>query len=148
MLPTSPTPLTYSKCAIVLCWFEDCFVTIYSIDPLQKISHMPHRDDFEKWSSRLTNEQLRAIRTELQSMISSGKIHTAGWMPGSDWTGTVWQPIYEDACLCDEVHAGLCFGLFVWEAFQDHPDDWSFGRYKLGDVEIRSLTYFRIHPRE
>ena len=26
----------------------------------------------------------------------------------------------------------------------EHPEAWSFGRYKLRDVEIRGLTYFRI----
>ena len=64
---------------------------------------------------------------------------------GQDWTGTVWEPIYTDACRSDEVAAGLCFGLFVWEAFMDHPAAWSFGRYEKDGIPIQGMTYFRIH---
>ncbi len=79
-------------------------------------------------------------------MIAGDEIHTSSWMPGSDWTGTVWEPIYADACGYDDVTAGLCFGLFVWEAVRDHPDAWAFGRYEKDGIPIQGMTYFRIHP--
>ena len=120
-------------------------MALYSIDPLREITDTPHRREFDAWCSRLTEGQKRAVRTELQQMIEGGEVHTSSWMPGNDWTGTVWQPIYKDACQGDKVASGLCFGLFVWQAFQDHPEDWSFGRYRKGGTEIRGLTYFRIH---
>ena len=66
-------------------------------------------------------------------------------MPGRDWTGTVWQPIYTDACKYNKVMAALCFGVFVWEAFMTHPEDWSFKRYPTDGVLIRGMTYFRIY---
>ncbi len=81
-------------------------------------------------------------------MIETGdeRIHTSSWMPGSNWEDTVWQPIYMDACQYDEIAAGLCFGLFVWEAFLEHAEVWSFGRYEINGLPIRGLTYFRIEP--
>ena len=75
-------------------------------------------------------------------MIGGDEIHTSSWMPGSDWTGSVWEPIYTDACRIqfDPVAAGLCFGLFVWEAFMDHPAAWSFGRYEKDGTSLFSLS--------
>ena len=121
-------------------------MSLYSIEPLEEITRIPHQAEFKAWCSRLTLNQLRAIRSELQHMIAGDEIHTSGWMPGNNWTGTVWQSIYTDACHYDETAAGLCFGLFVWEAFKNHPEAWSFGRYEKDGTQIRSLTYFRIHP--
>ena len=79
-------------------------------------------------------------------MIADDKIHTSSWIPGQDWTGAVWKPIYTDASRSNEVAAGLCFGLFVWAAFMDHPAAWSFVRYEKDGIPIRSMIYFRIHP--
>lgn len=119
---------------------------LYSIDDAErKIARMPRQAEFDVWCSRLTPSQLKAIRTELQRRIAGDEVHTSSWMPGRDWTGTVWQPIYTDACQHNEVAAGLCFGLFVWEAFMKHPADWSFGRYSKDDIPILGMTNFRIH---
>ena len=123
-------------------------MALYSIDDHgrhHEITHIPHQGEFDAWRSRLTPSHLEAIRVELQRKIAGDEIHTAGWMPGSDWTGTVWEPIYTNACQCDTVAAALCFGLFVWEAAMNHPDTWSFGRYEKDGIPIRSMTYFRIH---
>ena len=122
-------------------------MALYSIDPFYQITHIPHRRKFDAWCSGLKAEQLYSIRSELRKMIEADneRIHTSSWMPGNNWENTVWQPIYTDACDFDEVNAGLCFGLFVWEAFLEHPEAWSFGRYEIDGREIRGLTYFRIH---
>ena len=120
-------------------------MALYSIDPFQRITYIPHRAEFDVWCSRLTEGQKKTIRTELREMIAGEEIHTSSWMPGNDWNGTVWQPIYTDACQYDHVASGLCFGLFVWEAFQNHCADWSFGRYEKNGIRIGGLTYFRIH---
>ena len=122
-------------------------MTLYSIDGqgrTRKITYIPHEAEFEMWRSRLTTDQIAAIHQRLHALIDRDKIHTAGWMPGNDWTGTVWEPIYKTACRGDVHASGLCFGLFVWEVMRDHPDAWSFGRYEKDGIPIRSLTYFRI----
>ena len=120
---------------------------LYSIDSGKDINHIPHKKEFEIWCSRLSKHQLKTIRAKLQGMISGDEIHTAGWMPGSNWNGTPWQPIYEKACEKDFNAAARCFGLFVWEAFLQHHETWSFGRYELNGEEIGSITYFRVDPK-
>ena len=76
-------------------------------------------------------------------MIDGGDIHTAGWMPGNDWSGTVWEPIYTEACEYDKVASGRCFGLFVWAVLREHPETWAFGRFEKDGVPIQAMTYFR-----
>ena len=123
-------------------------MALYSIDGqgrVKEVTYIPHEADFNQWRSRLSAEQIDAIHAELRGMIDGNEVHTAGWMPGNDWTDTVWQPIFTDACQRNRELSGLCFGLFVWEVFRDHPDAWSFGRYEKDGIPIESLTYFRIH---
>ena len=120
---------------------------LYSIDssgPPRKVTKIPHEDDFRTWRSRLTQEEFRAIYDNLHSRISDSEIETSSWIPGSDWTGTVFQPIYEKACLCDFKAAAKFFGLILWHVVMKHDEDWSFGRYELNNVPIEGLTYFRI----
>ena len=116
---------------------------LYSLDG-RLITQVPYREEFDLWSSRLSQDQLDSIREELQSMIEGREVCTAGWMPGNDWRGTVFQPIYEDACRGSRDQAAQCFGLLVWEAFMRHPDNWSSGRFEKDGVPIGSRTYFRI----
>ena len=119
-------------------------MALYSVDDGSYVDHIPHRADFERWRKRLTDEQFKRVRDELLGMIDGSEIHTAGWMPGNDWTGTPWEPIYTDACDYDEVASGYCFGLFVWVTLQEHPETLGFGRYQKDGVPIRSMTYFRL----
>ena len=124
-------------------------MALYSIDDHgehHEVMHIPHQAEFDAWCSQITPSHLGEIRAELQRMIAGDEIHTSSWMPGSDWTGTVWEPIYTNACQYDTVAAGLCFGLFVWEAFMGHSAAWSFGRYEKDGIPIQGMTYFRIHP--
>jgi hypothetical protein len=65
-------------------------------------------------------------------------------MPGSDWSQTVFDPIYSVACQCDEEAAGKFFGLILWVVVKDRPDVWSYGRYEKDGIPIRGLTYFRL----
>ena len=126
-------------------------MALYSIGnggQLREVTYTPHQAEFSLWRSRLTSEQIDAIHAELRDMIDGDEVHTAGWMPGHDWAGTVWEPIYTDACQSNIEASGNCFGLFVWEVMREHPDAWSFGRYERDGIPIRSLTYFRIRgPR-
>ena len=127
-------------------------MALYSINGrgrTKQITYTPHEAEFNLWRSRLTSNQVDAIRSELRNRIDGDEIHTAGWMPGNDWTGTVWEHIYTDACQYNVELSGYCFGLFVWQEIQEHPEAWSFGRYEKGGIPIDSLTYFRItRPRE
>ena len=72
-------------------------MTLYSVDSQQYVNDIPLRVEFERWRGRLSEEQYDAICAELRRMIDGSAIHTAGWMPGTDWTGTPWEPIFADA---------------------------------------------------
>jgi hypothetical protein len=92
----------------------------------------------------MSQAELKAIKAWLNARISTHDIHTSSWIPGSDWTGTVFLPIWEKACLKNVSEAAKCFGLILWEVMMERPEAWSFGRYKLNEVPIEGMTYFRI----
>ena len=117
---------------------------LYDVDRRQYIENIPHSVEYDIWRSRLTDEQVAAIRGELRSRIDGDEILTSSFIPGSDWTGTVFQPIYEHACRFDTEASALCFGLFLWVEMMEHPDVWGFGRYPVRGVEILGITYFRL----
>ena len=119
---------------------------IFSIDENRIINHIPHELDFRLWRGRLSDVEYQAIVDELNSRINGTQIQTSSWIPGSDWTGTVFEPIYTKSCLNDETESGLCFGLIVWIVMMERPEIWAFGRYKKGDIPIDGLTYFQVNP--
>ncbi len=119
---------------------------LYSVPDLRQIDHVPHPVDYRRWSQaldRIDSQACRRIHDELNRRFDGREVDTSSWIPGSDWTGTIFQPIYH-ACGEDEVTAGLFFGLLVWQVVMDREDCWSFGRYEKEGIPIRGLTYFRI----
>lgn len=116
---------------------------LYSIDSLKFITGNPHQDFFDQCRSKLTDAEYDAIVHELNQRISGDKVHTSCWMPGSDWVGTVFEPL-ERICGGDRDASGRLFGLIVWKVFQDRPDTWSFGRYEMNNLPIKGMTYFRV----
>lgn len=119
---------------------------IWDIDKDREIIDIPHRQEYAAWISRLSSEQIQDIKAEILRRIRIGgdEIATAGWLPGPDWSGTPFQPIYEYACLRNRDAAGKCFGIFVWETLMEHNDCWGFGRYEVNNVPIQSMTYFKL----
>lgn len=106
------------------------------------------RIPFERWyrgfTSRLTNAEIGAIKIKLNSLINNTEVQTAGWMPGSGWAGTVYEPIYENAARRDYKASALFFGLMVYEVFMERPERWSSGRFEKNGLPIGSRTYFCI----
>lgn len=92
---------------------------------------------------RLAPQQLLAIRSRLDAMIADGEIFTSSWMPGNDWRGTPFQPIFDDAAQGDRQTSALMFGLLVWEAFERHPDTWYTGKFEKDGIPIDGRTYFK-----
>ena len=117
---------------------------LYSADSQKYVTIIPHIKEFDFWTSRLSRQELDNIRNKLDSMIDSDEIHTAGWMPGADWTDTEFEPIYSKACQHNERLAGMCFGIFVWETMMNRDDTWGFGKYEKDNTPIESMTYFRF----
>ncbi len=108
------------------------------------ITRLPFAADFRAAMARLTAAEVQAMKDELNRKISGDEIHTAGWMPGSDWRGTPFQPLYEKGAKGNYDVAAKMFGLLVWQAFMDHPERWGSGRYEKDGRDIGSRTYFRL----
>ncbi|NBL00078.1 MAG: hypothetical protein EOM50_19135 [Erysipelotrichia bacterium] len=69
--------------------------------------------------------------TELNYIIqrkidNNEKIAVSTFIPGSDWSGTVWNPIYTKSCGHDEEQAALFFGLLVCQIMIDRDEKWYF----------------------
>ncbi|HEY1604490.1 MAG TPA: hypothetical protein VGF77_02720 [Allosphingosinicella sp.] len=93
--------------------------------------------------SRLSSQELADIRETLDNRIEGSRVETAAWIPGSDWRGTVYQPIYEKGARMNHEMSGMMFGLLVWEAFERHADDWYTERFSMGGEEDRFRVYFK-----
>lgn len=118
---------------------------IISIETGQERKQVPYAQDFARWSKNLSNADYKKIYDKLNEMIDSNEIHTSGWMPGSNWMGTDFEPIYH-ACNMNERQAALFFGLIVYKVFLERVDYWACGRFELNGKAIRSLTYFKVNP--
>jgi hypothetical protein len=110
------------------------------------IEDMPHRAQFDTLRRRLSDQEFRAIVTRIDELIdeAGGEIATAGWLPGHDWTGTVFEPIYASAARLDYTLSALFFGQLVWYTVMHRPERWASGKYQKDGVDIGSRTYFRI----
>ena len=117
---------------------------LWDIDRDREINHIPHSDSWRILESRLATADMLAIKDRLNEMIDAREIHTTSWMPGSDWSGTPFQPIFEDAAHGNFDLARKFFGLIVWVVFMERPEKWAFGRYEKDGVPIEGLTYFQI----
>jgi len=117
---------------------------LISVDDGHEIDSIPHENDFIFYKERLTNEEFNSIVDELNSRIDENEIHTSSWIPGSDWSGTVFEPIYTKACKSNFETSAKFFGLILWYVMMNRPERWSFGRYTKNEVDIKGLTYFRI----
>lgn len=116
---------------------------LYAVNRGKMVHSLPHKRDFDRWRARMSDAEYQAVCDTLNEMIDGDEIHTAGWMPGHDWTGTVFEPIYH-ACGDNTATAGLFFGLIVYDLMMRREEVWGFGRYEKGDVPIQSMTYFRL----
>jgi len=107
-----------------------------------QLTHIPHSEEYEQWRARLSDTDYDAIIAELHRIMDENQIFNASYIPGSDWQGTVYQPIYH---ACDENwdEARLFYGLLVWGAVQLHADDWRFYREERPGRDPIGLTYFR-----
>jgi hypothetical protein len=60
--------------------------------------YVPSHAEFEIYAARLSHDDRQAIFDELEKRITAKpqdeKLETSSWIPGSDWTGTVFILIY------------------------------------------------------
>ena len=119
---------------------------LIDIESGRPIERIPYRSDFDAVRRRLTDVEFDEMILRINELIdeSGGEIATAGWLPGSDWTGTAFEPIYAKAARGDFKRSALFFGQLVWFAVMNRPERWASGRYEVDGQEIGSRTYFRL----
>lgn len=117
---------------------------LFTIDG-EQITDLPRRrkNDFNLWRANLTNQDYDTIEDELKDRINGDDVHTSSWMPGKNWGGTVFEPLYH-ACNKNERHAAFFFGLILFQVIIEHDECWSFSRFDFNGKSIQGLTYFKI----
>lgn len=108
------------------------------------LSSVPFGEQYREYLSRMTPDEVAAIKSRLHEMIEGTEIQTAGWMPGRDWSDTVFEPIYFKAAKRSYEQPAKCFGLMVWEVFMERPERWTSGRFEKDGEAIGSRTYFQV----
>ena len=121
---------------------------LIDIDTGREIDRIPYRREFDALRSRLSEAEFDGMVARINELIDEGgaEIATAGWLPGSDWTGTPFEPIYTKAARGDFERSALFFGQLVWYTVMQRPERWGSGRYQRDGKEIGSRTYFRLNP--
>jgi hypothetical protein len=121
---------------------------LINIDSGKVNTTVSHRPEFDALRAGLSPSEFDAMVARIDELIdeAGGEIATAGWLPGSDWTGTPFQPIYTTAARGDFSRAAMFFGQLVWYAVMQRPERWGSGRYDLDGRDIGSRTYFRLSP--
>jgi hypothetical protein len=119
---------------------------LIDIDTLKEIDRIPYRPSFDTLRGRLSNDEFEAMVARVNELIdeSGAEIATAGWLPGSDWTGTPFESIYTKAARGDFDQSARFFGQLVWYTVMKRPERWASGRYQLDGKDIGSRTYFRL----
>ncbi|MEO5332327.1 MAG: hypothetical protein H7839_09920 [Magnetococcus sp. YQC-5] len=116
-------------------------IDLMTKEPITKI---PRKEKWDLVLKKLTKQELEAIKKELNDMIDGDEIHTAGWMPGSDWTNTPFEAIYVKAASKNQLLAAQLFGLIVWVVFMEREETWTSGRFEKNGEPIGSRTYFIV----
>ena len=119
---------------------------LIDIDSGKVIQTVPFARDFETLRKRLSDAEFEAMVTRINELIdeAGAEIATAGWLPGSDWTGTPFEPIYTKAAREDFGRSAMFFGQLVWYAVIGRPERWGSGKYQVDGRDIGSRTYFRL----
>jgi hypothetical protein len=105
--------------------------------------------DYQQICAKMTPAEIDGVIAEINRIVDVAcstpgeELVTTSWMPGSNWDGTPFEPIWW-ACRGDEDAAAKAFGLFCWDAMMRRTDKFGYGHYELNGVPIRGMTYFRI----
>jgi hypothetical protein len=116
---------------------------LFDLETHREVTKIPYERDYRTCVARMTDVELAAIEAWIDARIDGDTIHTAGWMPGANWIGTVLEPIYTKAARRDFNLSGRLFGLLVYARFMRRPEVWISGRFEMNGRDIGSRTYFR-----
>ncbi len=104
-----------------------------------------HKRFFDASKSWLSDDEYQAMIDELNRIVQNSidddsDIVVSSFIPGSDWSGTVWEPIYTKACGFEFDHAAQFFGLLVCQVLIDREEEWYFIKQ---ETAARGMIYFR-----
>lgn len=110
----------------------------------KKVKTVWHKKFFDACKSRLLDEEYQAMIDELHRIIQKSvdkqeNVVVSSFIPGSNWSGTVWDPIYNKACTYDEGYSAQFFGLLVCQALIERPETWYFIKQ---ETAAKGMTYF------
>lgn len=118
---------------------------LYSIDSGRYIDKLPHKKEYDNWKKHISDTDFQLIIDKINEQIDAKDVNTAGWIPGHDWTGTVYEPLYY-ACGRNTKQAGMFFGLIVFDLLMNRQDCvWGFGKFEKNGEPIGSTTYFVLN---
>ena len=119
---------------------------LFNVDNGKEVKHMPHKEEWERRMTKLDmadyNAIIGAIHNVLDRVFDDKGVVTSSYVPGKDWRGTPYQPIFS-ACGENWDEARLFFGQLFWRAVQLHPEKWYFVRQERNDDRPIGMTYFR-----
>jgi hypothetical protein len=122
---------------------------LFSIDGRLQTT-VPHHQEYEMWLAQLTAEEIQAIHDRLDVDIDQKMgvgVVVSSWLPGPDWEGTPYFPIWDTACRRNDEHSALFFGLLVWRRMMDRPEDWRFIKDPRDAGSVRGMKYFIMSDR-
>lgn len=64
---------------------------LVSVDTGLKVTQLPHSHEFARWRKSITNVDYDKVVEAINNQVDEKDLNTAGWMPGHDWTGTVYR---------------------------------------------------------
>jgi hypothetical protein len=128
------------------------------------VLHLPHRQEFDATWSLISAADRTLIENEINdrldaliaspdpnwgsitnTSIEGGRANPATGVRG-DWTGTVFQPIYEIACGMNEELAGMFYGNVWKKVIIDRPELWIGIRFDPAfpqrGISLGGKTYF------
>ena len=118
---------------------------LYSVDTGKYVKKLPHKKEFDRWMKNLSASDYQNVIDALNQKVDLSDINTSSWIPGNDWTGTVYEPLYH-ACGNNKDASGLFFGLILFDLLMRREDAvWGFGRYEKDGIPIRGTTYFLLN---
>jgi hypothetical protein len=118
---------------------------LYSVDTGKYVEKLPHKKEFDRWMKNLSASDYQNVIDALNQKVDLSDINTSSWIPGNDWTGTVYEPLYH-ACGNNKDASGLFFGLILFDLLMRREYAvWGFGRYEKDGIPIRGTTYFLLN---
>lgn len=114
---------------------------LFDLDGRQ-ITSTPHKADYDHWSKNITHKELETVIEAIQARINDLEIFNASFLPGADWNGTPFMPLYI-ACNENEENAAYFYGIMCWIAVQRHAEEWICIKDKENKILGRGWTYFK-----